>query len=244
MTKDELVRFVQNEITFSGAIDIKLPDNEVERIITNETRQIYDMDRESVQEKFAIIPLALFKTPEFRKTRTIQFPNCIRFITRVEEMKARSMMWGIHDPDISFTRAFQADLWMSPMGSDTVAFRTIQWSAWDQMKNFNLVDIQHKWNPNTHTLLFTGHDPHTNVYIEFSEKVPETVLWENPWVRKWICAKCKKQVSKMLGVFTANMVGGTTVNANVYSDDADNDMQECKDFWDKTNVPDYFICFP
>lgn len=244
MRKDDLVKFVQNEITFSGAIAINLPNAEIERIIDNETRQIYDMDREASVKKYAIIPHQLFYTPEFRKTRTIQFPDCVRFVTKVEEMKARSMMWGINDPDISMTRAMQADLWMSPMGSDTVMYRTIQWSSWDQMRNFNLVDIQHSWNINEHTLLFTGHDPKNNVYIELYEKVPETDLWENPWVRKWICAKCKKQVSKMLGVFTSNLIGGTQVNANVYSDDADNDMQECKDFWDKSNTPDFFLCWP
>lgn len=244
MKKDDLVKFVQNEITFSGAIAINMPNAEVERIIDNETRQIYDMDRDSTMKKYAVIPKELFYTPEFRKTRTIQFPDCVRFITKVEEMKVRSMMWGINDPDIAMSRAMQADLWMTPMGTDTVMYRTIQWSSWDQMRNFNLVDIQHSWNPNTHTLLFTGHDPKNNVYIELSEKVPETELWENAWVRKWICAKCKKQVSKMLGVFTPTLIGNTQINANVYSEDADNDIQECKDFWDKNNTADWFICWP
>lgn len=41
-------------------------------------------------------------------------------------------MWGIADPDFSWNRMFQADLWMGPtMAMDTVMFRTIQWSTWD-----------------------------------------------------------------------------------------------------------------
>lgn len=244
MKKTDLIKFIQNEVTFSGALKFGFPDAEVERIIDNETELIYDLNRESVETKYAIIPKGLFYTPAFRKTRTIQFPNCIRFVTRFEEIKGRSSMWGINDPDISFTRLMNSDLFLSPLGSDTVAMRTIQWSAWDQMKNFTLVDLNHSWNPNTHRLLVTGHDPTQDVYMEFSEKIDPTILWENRWVRQWLCAKAKKQVARLLGLFSANYAGGTTINANLIDQDADNMMQECKEFWDKNNNPDWFICFP
>ena len=245
MKKGDLIKFIHNELTFSGALEkLSLPEKELDRIIDNETNQIYDMYRESTVMKYAIIPKGLFYTPEFRKTRTIQFPDCVRFVTKMEEIKGRSSMWGINDPDISFTRLMNSDLFLSPLGSDTVAMRTIQWAAWDQMKNFVLVDIQHSWNPNTHTLLVNGHDPQYNVYIELSEKVPETQLWENPWVRKWICAKAKKQLAKLLGIFSLNLSGGNSINSSVIDADADADIEACKEFFDKTNVPDWFVCFP
>jgi hypothetical protein len=244
MTKDELVKFVNNEITMSGALNIPIPESEIIRIIDNETNQIYDLNRDAVLEKYTIVPHGLFYTEEFRKTRTLQFPKCVKSVGKVEELKARSMMWGINDPDISFTRAFQADLWMSPMSGDTVAYRTIQWSMWNQMKQFNLVDIQHSWNRTNHTLFFKGHDPQSNVFIEIFEKVPEEDLWEDPWVRKFICAKCKKQVAKMLGLVTYTLLGGATINASVFSEDADNDIQQCTEYWDKINQPDWFIAFP
>lgn len=243
MTKDELRKFIIEEITMSGAINISLPDKEIDRIIDNETRQLYEIYVDTITDKYTIVPCGMFYTPEFRQNRMLQFPDCVKSVGKVEEMKGRSTMWGINDPDISFSRAFQADLWMSPMGSDTVVFRTIQWSMWSQMKQFNLVDIQHSWNRQTHRLLFTGHDPKTNVFIEIFEKNPENDVWEDPYSRKWICAKVKKQVAKMLGLFTYNIIGGVTINSNVYSTEADADIEECNKHFAEINQPDWFIKF-
>lgn len=244
MTKEELREFVKDEITLSGTIEIKLTDKEIERIIDNETRQLYEIYRDALVEKYTIIPVEKFYTPEFRATRTLKFPSCVKSVTRVEEMTCRSMMWGINDPDINFHRAFTADLWMSPMGSDTVVFRTIQWNMWNQLKNFNLVDIQHTWNRNSHTLIMKGHDPRANVYVEVFEEVPPQDLYEDPWVRKWICAKAKKQVAKSLGIVTYNVIGGATINYQLYSEEADAEKKECEDFFKSINTPDWFISFP
>lgn len=244
MTKDELREFVIAEISMSGTINIKMSQKEIDRIIDNETKQIYEIYRDALVEKYTIIPREYFYTPEFRKNRTLKFPDCIKSVTRFEEMTCRSMMWGINDPDVNFHRAFTADLWMSPMGSDTVVFRTIQWNMWNQLKNFNLVDIQHTWNRNTHTLVVKGHDPRASVYVEVFEEVPPEQLYEDPWVRKWICAKAKKQVAKALGLIQYNTIGGATINYNLYTEEAQNDIEECKEFFASINTPDWFISFP
>lgn len=245
MTKGELVKWITDEITMSGVLDkLVLPTAEIERVIDNETNTLYDIYRLSVAEAYTIIPVSVFYTPEFRNTRTIHFPKCVKFIDKVQELKGRSSMWGINDPDISFTRAFQADLWMSPMGGDTVTFRTIQWQMWDQMKNFIVVDMQHSWNDITHNLLITGHDPQAKVFVHLYEKIKGDDLWEDPWVKKWIAAKCKKQVSKMLGLFTYNLIGGVTINSTVFSQEADNDIKECNDYFTSLNHPDFFVTTP
>ena len=244
MTRDELVGFIRNDITVGGALDINISDDEINRVIDSELKTIYELYRDSLQRKYTIVPLTLFYTPEFRANRTIQFPKCVKSVVKVNEMKTKTMNWGINDPDISFNRAFQADLWMSPMSGDTIAFRTIQWSVWSQMKNFILTDIQHHWNRNTHQLLFTGHDPRMNVYIELYEEIPLDQLSEDPWVRKWICAKVKKQVARLMGLIQAQYIGQAVLNVNMFTDEAEKDIEECTKYWDGINQPDWFIAFP
>ena len=112
------------------------------------------------------------------------------------------------------------------------------------MKNYTLVDLNHSWNPKTHRLLITGHDPMYNVYAELSEKIDPTILWDDRWVRQWICAKAKKQVAKLFGIIPMTLLGGATLNASIIDQDADNDITACKEYWDKNNNPDWFLCFP
>ena len=180
-----MVQWLKDEVTMSGTLNISIADKEYERVIDKETNMIYELYPEAVQYEYCIIDHRVFMTPEFRRTRTIQFPECVLSIVKFEEMKRRNQMWGIADPDFSWNRMFQADLWMGPtMAMDTVMFRTIQWSTWDQLKQFNLVDIKHTWNRAKHSLLVTGHDPYNSVFCEVATKVPGESLWEDSWVKQ------------------------------------------------------------
>ena len=245
MTKDELIKWIKNDITVGGQININIPDSEYERVIKYRTRELYEYYMDSLQSKFIIISPRVFMSPEFRSNRQIQFPDCVISVYKFYELNRRNGLFGINDPDISFNRAFQSDMWFgSPMNFDTISYRLTQWMAWDQMKEFTLIDIQHSWNRNTHRLLVSGHDPHVPVYCEFYEKVPDEDLWEDPWAKKWICAYCKKEVSRMIGTFTATIIGGVTVNANIWKEEADEEIKDCKEYFKEVNTNTTFEMWP
>lgn len=245
MTRDELRSWIKDEVTMSGSININIQDKEIDRIIDKGTLELYELYPDALKDSCCIIPLHTFRTSNFKQTRTIQFPKCVYSITEFKEMKRRNGLFGIQDPDISFNKAFQADMYFSaPYNMDTVSFRTYQWSLWDQMKQFTLIDIQHSWNRLSKTLLVTGHDPLTDVWCRLNVIVPEQELWEDPWARMWISAKCKLQVYKLLGTVSSNLIGGVTINANVYKEDADNDINTCKEYWKEINQASYFEAFP
>ena len=245
MTRDELVKWVNDEVTMSGSIQLNITEAEINRVIDFATKQVYELYPDAVKDSCCIIPVRVFKSQEFKKTRTIQFPECVTSITEFREMKRRNSLFGINDPDISFNRAFQSDMYFSaPYNMDTVTFRTYQWSMWDQLKQFTLVDIQHSWNRLSHTLLVLGHDPFVDVWCRLMVKVPEKELWDDPWVQKWIAAKCKKQVYKLLGTVSANIIGGVTINADVYKAEAEADETECKEYWKEMIQGSYFVQFP
>ena len=241
MTKSEMLDCLKDEVTMSGSLNVSITDKEYSRVIDKETNMIYELYPEAVRYEYCILPPAVFQAPAFRRTRTIQFPECVLSVVKFEEMNRRNQMWGVADPDFSWNRMFQADLWMGPtMALDTVLFRTIQWSCWDQLKQFNLVDIKHTWNRSSHTLLVTGHDPFNNVFCEVATKVPGESLWEDPWVKQWISAKCKLQVAKKLGTFTVTGIGGVTINTNLYTEEANNDITDCKEHWKDMQQADFF----
>lgn len=239
----ELKKFIMNEITVGGAIPFTMDDKELERIIQNETEEVYTLYREAITQKVTIMKPEVFRTKEFRENRTFQLPGCVTGIADFKEMKS-TMQWmgfATGDRDITFEKALSYSIWMNPGGSDYLASATCTWAMWDQMKSFILRDIQFKFNPLTHRLTVFGHDPSNSVLLNFYVKVPDYELWEDPWVRKWICAKAKRQMAKAIGLFGTSLLGGTTINHQMLTDEATNEIQECKDFFDKTNVPDWFL---
>ena len=233
MTKNELKQWIQNDITLSGALSgVSLPDNEIKRVIEKETMYVADKYPEAIETKFCIIHPHVFMSPEFRANRCIQFPSCVRYVTKFEEMRRRNNLIGLNDPDVGFNRAFMTEMWQGMIANfDSLTYRLVHWSAWDQFKQFTLVDIQHTWNRNTHRLYVKGHTPQIPVYCELSVQIPDEDLWEDPWVKMFLSAKCKLQVARLLGTFTHTLIGGVTINQNTYSDGANNDIKECEEYW-------------
>lgn len=242
MTRDEFINWLKADVTLDGALTINLPLQTYTRIIDRELKQMYEINPDATEEDFFVMPAKVFWSKEFRNNRKIKFPDCVVAVTRFQEMKHRNNMFGIMDPDFGFNKAFMSDLWLgSLMNMDSVAFRTVQWSAWDQLKQFTLIDIQHRWNYVQHELLVLGHDPRVNVFCGLKVKVPESELFDNVWVQKWISAHCKLQANKLMTLFQTNLIGGVTINMSSYTDEAQKDIEACKEYWTKLNkVPNMY----
>ena len=247
MTRSEMVKWLQDEITMSGSIQLKLAQQEYDRIIERELRGIYQIDPMAVRKEFTIIPLQVFYTPEFRKSRTIKFPKCVLSIGKFVEMKHRSWL-GFNDPAFGADRLFGMPFttWGVIGGIvelDSVMWRTIGMSTWDQLKTFTLVDIQHHWDEVTHTLLVNGHDPRntTGVYCEVFVTNPEEELFDDYYVRKWISAHAKLQIVKQLSTFTTNLLNGVTVNTSAYQEEANKDIEEAKAYFNTMTQADQFF---
>ena len=237
MTKDEFKQWLKDEVTLSGALAINIPDKEYDRVIDRELQAVYEKSTEAVKESYTIIPVDYFYTPEFRRTRTIQFPKCVMSVIRFVEMKRRNSMFGFNDPDFSFNRTFQADMWLgSQMNMDSVMFRTVQWSLWDQLKQFTLIDIKHRWNWNDKTLLVLGHDPTVNVFCGLGVKVAEEDMFEDYWCRKWISAHMMLQANKLLTLWNVTLAGNVTLNLAPLVDEANKNIEECTNHWRDTNT--------
>ena len=54
-------------------------------------------------------------------------------------------------------------------------------------------------------------------------------------------AKCKLQAAKSIGTFTTTMIGGVTVNYSIYTEEANNDINDCKEFFKNLRDANHFF---
>ena len=232
MTRSEFQQWIHDEITLSGQINVDISLPEIDRLITKELKMVYQLYPVAMEQSYTIIPVSVFYCPEFRKTRVLQFPDCVMGISRFQEMKRRYGLFGINDPDFTYNKVFMADMWMGvQMSGEIIADRTINMSFFDQLQNFQVVDMHFKWNEANHNMEVLGHDPYYNVFCGLYVKVPEYRLFDDPWVQQWIAAHCKLRVARMLGTFTTNLIGGVQVNTSLYTEEANKEIEECKEQW-------------
>lgn len=244
MTNKEILDWLKAEITLSGSINIQLPDKEYERIIENVIDEVYQLDPRALENKFCVLPWQIFTTPAFRATRLIQFPSCVFTVSKFEEMGKRAHLMGTYDPAFGIERMFMANI-MGGGGTgvslDAAAMWTLNWSVYDQMKNFVLVDIRHRWNESTHQLLVLGHDPRNNVWCEMWTKVQPHILYDDIYVKRYIAARAKLNVARLLGTFTTNLLGGVTVNTQLYTEEANKDIEKIEAYWKNLRENDFFF---
>jgi len=228
MTRQEFISLINGEITASASIPFSLPTAEIDRLVTLEEKWFFREYRDAVQDAWYVLDKAYYQTDEWRNTRTFQLPPCVMAVKVVVEMTSGQRVFGIHDPDMTFDRLMAADLYLTPLSSDQITYRTIQWSFWDLAKQFNLKDIQHHFNINTKRLIITGRDPVEPLWVTTLNQIPREDLYEDPVFLKWVIARGKVQLSRILGTFNYTLLGGIQINYDVIRTEGKEELAELK----------------
>jgi len=240
MTKSAFIDLIQNDLTASCSLPFSPKREEIERIIDVESKWLFREYRDAVRGNFYVLNKKWYQTKAYKDTRTFQLPECVMGIKFVYEMSGGSRIFGIHDPDLSFDRLLASDLWLSPMSSDQITYRTIQWSFWDMSRQFNLVEIQHSFNINTHRLVILGRDLVESLYMQTLDMIPYEEFYDDITVYQWILAKCKLSLAKILGYFNYQLLGNVTINYEQIRTEAKDEITTLKESIASANAPDWF----
>lgn len=243
MTLQDFIAQVNGEITASAAIPFSLPTVEIERLINLEKEWIFREYRDAVEDGWYVLDKKYYHTQEWKRTRTYQLPNCVMAIKVIYEMTSGQRVFGIHDPDMSFDRLMAADLYLTPLSSDQIAYRTIQWSFWDLAKQFNLRDIQHNFNINSKRLKITGRDPVESLWLSTLNKIPDENLYDDPLFLKWVIARGKIQLARIIGTFNYTLIGGVQINYADIRAEGNEELTVLKEKIKSDSPADYFMFF-
>lgn len=204
---------------------------------------LYREYRDLWQDQIYILNKKYYQTPEWKNSRTFQMPSCVVGIKQVTENTSGSRVFGINDPDLNFDRLMASDLYLTPLSSDQITYRTIQWSFWDLARAFNLRDINHHFNLNTKRLVITGRDPVDSLFVLSMVEIPPEDAYEDPLVLKWMIAQGKRSLARILGAFNYQLLGNVTINFEQYRTEGNEELAELKEKIKGDDVPDWFIMF-
>lgn len=244
MTKEELVNEIKSELTASCALPYTPSTKELERIIDKEMRWLFREYRELLYDRIYILNKRYYQTPEWRNSRTFQLNPCTEGVKKVVEMSGGDRVFGINDPDMNFDRLMASDLYLTPLSSDQITYRTIQWSFWDLARAFNLKDINHDFNPNTHRLAITGRTPVDSLFVLAMDHIPEEDAFEDTVVIEWMIAKGKISLARILGAFNYNLLGNITINFEQFRTEGQEELERLREKIKGDDTPDWFLFFP
>jgi hypothetical protein len=239
MTKQELVENVQRELDVSFALPSQLQPTEIERIIDQVSVWFYENYREAVEMQYYIMQASEFRKPEFKQTRTIMMPECVVSVFECKEVTGAGLI-GTIDRDFADNKLIASEIYLSPFTGDSLVFRTAQYQFFDLTRAFFLEWIRYDFNRRTRKLKILGRDPVKDVFFNTYVKIPDDKLYEDYYFFRYVTAKSKVALGRMLSFFDYNLMGGIKVNAADIKQEGEAEIEKIEQEIKDQDTADYF----
>ncbi len=239
MTKAELVETVQRELDASFALPSQLQPTEIERLIDQSSVWFYENYREAVETQYYIMSSAEFRRPEFKMNRSITMPDCVVSVFEVKEITGAGLI-GTVDRDFADNKLIASEIYLSPFTGDGLVFRTAQYQFFDLTRAFFLEWIRYDFNRRTHKLKILGRDPYRDVFFNTYVKIPDDKLYEDYYFFRYVTAKSKISLGRMLSFFDYNLMGGIKVNAADIKAEGEAEIEKIEQEIKDQDTADYF----
>lgn len=235
-TIEELIDFVQNDLTISCALPRQLPDVEIRRIV--ETRCLpwfYRQYQYAVNKQYFLLRKEAFYTEEFTNFKYVNVPCEIQSVIYLYEMRGISLFQlGINTPNLSVNLGVTNQPYLSSYVTtigELGVYKTLLDNMSDMMNQLSKFTLKHHYNQLTHRLHILT-DVQYDVVIEAYANIPREYLFTDDLFIKYVTGWSKVQYGNMLGRYDFNLPGGTKVN---FADLISQGKEEVKEVEDLIN---------
>jgi len=261
MTELELIREIEDALSFSCSLPYNLNQTEVARIIKRARNYFYDNYQYSVEKRYFILSRAIFANQEFRATRQIQLPDVIVSVFDVRETNGVGIA-GNPDRDFGSSKLLGSELLLSPFVGDNLVYRTVMYSYFDLARAYLLETFAYNFNKNNKKLTILGRDPNragnggvtgggvnpnggspggVDVAVSCFIKITEDSLYDDELFVRYCIGKSKEALGNMLSVFDYNLPGGVKVNAANIVQQGKDEVAEVMAMIDGESTASYFL---
>jgi hypothetical protein len=248
-SEESFIFEIQQALTISCSLPFTVPTKEIRRIINLSAEWFYKHSENAVEERYFVIPKAIFTSPEFACDRVVILPTCVLSVHSLNQNNGAdsSSLTSNFDgtSDTSVNKFFFRDIFFSSTGlsnsSEALMYYIISASFIDLVDHVSKSPISYTFNPNSHKLHISGKNPQRDVILGLYKKVELPFLMNDEIFFRYVLAKTMMQLSRILGTVEMAMPGGATINVDSYKAQAEADLQEIIDEIKTESGSDFFF---
>jgi hypothetical protein len=243
---NDFLNYLADDITGSCMIPMNLPKKEVYNIVQRAKKWFYKNYEYSMKESFYILPLPLFKTEYFKRTRSFTLPKedaltgggevySVYGVNMVGSRFGAGTSVTFTTGDFAMERMLYGGLYGGTgtvAGAENLQYYVINESYFDMTRQILQNPMSFNYNQLTHELRFTGELPVKDVVLQIYETVPECALFADEAFFRYCAAKIKIALGNKMQIFGYNLPGGISVNADAIQslgqDELDKVIEEIK----------------
>jgi hypothetical protein len=243
---NDFVNQLAAEITGSCMIPMNLPRAEVQNIVQRAKKWFYKNYEYSVRESFIGIPVEMFKTEYFRRTRSLTLPKedpttgggeifSVYGVFQTGSRYGSGTSVTFTTGDFAIERMLYGGLYGGSGtvgGAENLQYYVINESYFDFVRQIVDNPLSYHYSQLTHEIRFTGELPKKDVILEVYETIPQCALFEDEIFFRYCAAKIKISLGSKLGIFGFNLPGNIQINADAIQslgqDELDKVLEEIK----------------
>jgi hypothetical protein len=242
-TQEEFISLIQQEISVACALPFTVPVKEIERIIKFSADWFYKKYEDAVEERYYIIPKSLFTTPQFKLTRTVTMPDCVFSVFTLKKLKedfGRSFSFD-GTADFGIERLFLSDSVSIGQGTENLMYYTLNMYWLDVASHIITHTISYNYNRSSHRLFISGETPDRDCVASVYAKLPMEFLMKDEIFYRYVVAKCKIQLSRILGTFDFNLPGNIKINYDLIRTEGQEEITKIEEEIKSEEGMDFFF---
>jgi len=240
---DQFISDVQQELSVACALPFTTPRPEIERIIKYSADWFYKKYEDAVEEKYYIIPVTWFQLAQFKRERSITLPDCVFSVFSVKKLRedfGRNMTFD-GTADFGIERLFLSDSVSLGQGTENLMYYTLNMYWLDVASHIINHTISFNYNRNTHKLFFPGQTPDRDCVLHTYTKIPVDMLMRDELFFRYVVAKCKMQLSRVIGTFDFNLPGGIKINFDLIRGEGESALEKIEEEIKSEEGMDFFF---
>jgi hypothetical protein len=243
MYRDEFISNVQQELSVACALPFTIPQAELERIINISADWFYKKYEDAVEERYYFITGKLFETDQFRIKRTVTLPDCVLSVWGLKKLKedfGRSMSFD-GTADFGIERLFLSDSTSLGQGTENMMYYTLNMYWLDVASHIINHSVSYNYNRNSHELFFAGEKPDRDCVAICYVKLPVETLMNDEIFFRYVVAKAKMQLSRIIGTFNFNLPGNITINYDLIREEGKDELDAIQEEIKSEEGMDFFF---
>lgn len=247
----QFIQRVQSEVTQSCSLPFALPADRIVKNIINAAQWFWQMSDLAVEERCYIIKNSDI-CRENAMNKIIQLPQQIVGVHGCYKIQ-ESMNFGAMG-DFSIERMMLSSYSMfggvGTVGGGFVNGTTQGYSLSDVVVSMYEIDtfnqtlnptLSYDFNQFSKKLIVLGDLSWSDILICCNVRCRIQDLYNDIFFFKAVVAYCKKNLSSIYGMWDFKYPGGVTINYDKLSEQAENELDEVKEYFENNKVPSYFF---
>ena len=241
---------VQKEVTQSCALPFALPAERIPEYIIQAAQFFWQNDDYSVEERHYVIQNEDI-CKEHKLNKIIQLPKQIMGVHGVYKMQS-GLKYGAMG-DFSIERMMMSSYSMFG-GAGTVGngmnLNGTGYNLSDVITSMYEVDtfnqylnapLTYNYNTYSSKLVLLGDLGYSDILIACMVRCRIQDLYDNYYFFRYVVCLCKRALSTIYGMYEFKLPGGITINYSLLSDQADEEINEIKEWIEENRAADYFF---